>query len=61
MSYPRNMGVINIIVIIIMTISIIHIIIIIKFEKKYYYYWRKTIDLIWRVKLKTIKTWVRHV
>jgi hypothetical protein len=34
MSYPRNMGVINIIVIIIMIISIIHIIIIIKFEKK---------------------------
>jgi hypothetical protein len=24
------------------------------FFKKYYYYWKKTIDLIWRVKLKII-------
>jgi hypothetical protein len=24
------------------------------FLKKYYYYWKKTIDLIWRVKLKII-------
>jgi hypothetical protein len=23
---------------------------------KYYYYWKKIINLIWRIKLKTIKT-----
>jgi hypothetical protein len=29
-----------------------------KIEKQYYYYWRETIDLIWKIKLKTIRTWI---
>jgi len=44
-----------------MIIILILILIIIKFEEKKYYYKKKGIDLIWKVKLKTIRTWIKHI
>jgi hypothetical protein len=50
-----KLKIIIIIIIIFIIINIIDIIIN-NLEKKYYYYWKKTINLTWRVKLKTIRT-----
>jgi len=35
---------------------VVVVVVVNKFEKQYYCYWEKTINLIWMVKLKTIRT-----